>query len=187
MEDARRDGRRRLQGQRGQQGEQDGEPVPAVVLDHAQRPPAGETVDKGHRGGRRQAGTGARQGDELVAASLRQVREDGAHERGHAAGRLPEHLEALPGEAVPDDLGQLGRGECEARGGQDEVEDAGDGEVPHVAVDDEEDRRHGLPGGEELGDPLDEVARAARLAGLGGGAGDVGAGAPVDEDTARSR
>lgn len=179
VHDAGGDGGGRLERERRQEREEDGEPVLAVALDHAPRPVPGAAVDERRRGPRGDARTGAREGDELLAAALGEVGEDGAHERGHTARGLAQHLEPLLRQPPVDHLGELGGRQREAGGRQDEVEDGRDGEVPDVDVDDDEQRRDGQPRGEQLGAPVEQLPGARGAPRVLGSVG-----APVDEDAA---
>lgn len=176
---ARGDGGGRLERERRQEREEDGEPVLAVALDHAPRPVPGAAVDERRRGPRGEARAGAREGDELLAAALGEVGEDGAHERGHAARGLPQHLEPLHGQPPVHHQGELGGRQREAGGRQDEVEDARHGEVPDVGVDDDEERGHGEPRGEEPGDSVEKLPGTR-----GASAVLAPVGVPVEEDAA---
>lgn len=122
---------------------------------------------------------GARERDELLATALGDVREDGAHERGHAARGLPQHLEPLHGQPPVHHQGELGGRQREAGGRQDEVEDARHGEVPDVGVDDDEERGHGEPRGEEPGDSVEKLPGTR-----GASAVLAPVGVPVEEDAA---
>lgn len=154
-------------------------PRPDRPVHDAPRPVPGAAVDERRRGPRGEARAGAREGDELLAAALGEVGEDGAHERGHAARGLPQHLEPLHGQPPVHHQGELGGRQREAGGRQDEVEDARHGEVPDVGVDDDEERGHGEPRGEEPGDSVEKLPGTR-----GASAVLAPVGVPVEEDAA---